>query len=383
MTDALDLTAEAAVLAEAAARMSRLLPARSLQPELAGVLLRAEGSGLVLTATDGELSAEASLPATVHSAADVVVSRRGLAETLATLDAFTVRLVVEGSRVAVRTPGARFALPRLDVTGTPRPAEFPPALGTVDGALLRSAAVPVGGAASREHALPIFTGVRLRSSGDRLTLAATDRFRMAVASVPWHPAPAGSVGAGRSERGAEVDALVSGALLAEVARQAGRAEAVVVHADGDRFGLAWPGGSVLAASLGDPFPDRQIDRLLDIVAECVVEVDADELAAAVHRAVPYSGQHGRLAIDIGDGVVIVRGSDPLAGESEETVKATVRGNQLTGHYQARFLLDALRPFGADTVTMRVQSGLRATEFSADDRPDGLRYLVVPMRGLDA
>jgi DNA polymerase-3 subunit beta len=312
----------------------------------------------------------------VHTAGEAVVSRRGLAATLASLDAHEMRLVVEGSRVALRTSAARFALPQLDLTAYPRPAEPPPLVGAVNGAALRSTAVPVAGAASREHALPIFTGVRVRSHGDQLSLMATDRFRMAHGRAPWQPAGDGS----------GVDALVPAALLAEVARQAGRAavghpDLVEVHSDGDRFGLAWAGGTVVTASLGMPFPDKQIDRLLETTTECAVEVEADVLLAAVERAVPYSGPHGRVTVDAVDGVLVVRGRDPLAGESEETVKATVRGDHLTRYYQARYLLDALRPFAGGVVLMEIQGGLRATAFSAGPAEHGadLRYLIVPMK----
>ena len=39
--------------------------------------------------------------------------------------------------------------------------------------------------AVREHSLPIFTGVRVRSQDGRLSLLATDRFRLAWAIMPW------------------------------------------------------------------------------------------------------------------------------------------------------------------------------------------------------
>jgi DNA polymerase-3 subunit beta len=244
----------------------------------------------------------------------------------------------------------------------------------VAGAALRAAAVPVAGAASREAALPIFTGVRVRARDGRLSLVATDRFRMAAATLAWQPAG----------DQASVGALVPAALLTEVAKQAGLAETVDLHVDGDRFGVSWSGGSVVAASLATPFPDRQIDQLLDISADCTVEAEADALSAAVQRAAPYAGPHGRVTIQVADGVLVVRGDDPLAGESEEMVKAATVGDHLTRCFQARLLLDALRPFAACRVQMRIQAGMRATAFTTadpDDRAD-LTYLVVPMRSAE-
>lgn len=361
----LELTAVTAPLAEAAARLVRLLPARSLHASPATVLLRADAAGLTLAASDAELSVRTHAPATVHTDGSVVVARRAFADTVAALDAPDVRLAVEGSRLAIRTGGGRFALPCLDASTHPQPAEEPPFVGTVAGAALGAGAA-VAGAASRDGALPIFTGVRMRSDGDRLAFVATDRYRMAAASIPWQP------GAGAGPAG-----LVPGTLFAEVCRQASRADEVRVHASGDRFGLAWEGCAVVAASLAGPFPDRQLDALLDVRPECVVELAADELAAAVRRALPYAGPHGRVTLRASDGVLQVSGRDPQSGESEEAVKASVRGDHVSAHYQARFVLDALRPFAGGTVTVSIQESMRATAFTAPE--SALTYLVVPMR----
>lgn len=397
----LDASVEAGPLAEAAARLARLLPVRTTHPAHAGVLLRADGDGLLLLAADGEVSARLRVPAVVHEWGEVLVSRRGLAETAAALDAPEVRLVAEGSRLAVRTPGARFALPSLGTRegqrAYPVAAALPRRAGQVAGPALRAAVAPVAGAASREHALPIFTGVRLRSAGGRLSLLATDRYRLASASLPWVTGPASSNGAtGAAPAGAttalrpgspdqpavpEVDALVPAAILAEAARQAGRADTVAVHAEADLFGLSWKTGSVVVPTLGDAFPDTQLGRLLDLTPECEVEVEADALAGAVDRASRYAGAPGRVAVEATDGVLLVRASDPLTGESEEAVKAAVRGDRLTRSYQARILLDALRAFGQHRVELRIQGGTRATELchASPEAPVDLRYLVVPLR----
>lgn len=368
----LDVTAPTPPLAQAAARMSRLLSARPARPAHSAVSLRADESGLLLVACDGELTVRVRVPATTHDPGEAVVSRRGLTNTLAALAAPQVRLIAEGTRLAVRTPGARFALPHLG-EAQPVPVELPPALGTVAGAWLRAVAVPVAAAASREHALPIFTGVRLRSHDGRLRLLATDRYRLASASIPWQP-----IGGGARA----VDALVPAAALAETAKQAGRSDSVAVHADADLFALAWDDGSAVTATLGAAFPDTQLDRLLDVVPDCVIEVEADALAGAVDRASRYAGEHGQVVVQAIDGGLLVRASDVLSGESEETVKAAVRGAHVTRFYQARLLSDALRTAARHSVEMRVQAGLRATEFTVTDGDRSavqLRYLVVPMR----
>lgn len=361
----LDVTVATGPLAAAAAGLSRLLPGRSPHPAHACVLLRADHGRLQLVAGDGEVGVRADAPAVGHEPGEVVVSRRVFTDTVASLDAPEVRLVAEGTRLAVRVPGARFALPCVEGIGPP-PARLPAAVGSVAGADLLAGAVPVAAAASREHSLPIFTGVRVRSQDGRLSLLATDRFRLAWAIMPWEPT-------------ADADVLVPAWVLGEAARQVGRSGTVTLHADGDLFGLSWEGGSAVTSTLGSPFPDAQLDRLLDMTPECTAEVDADALSGAVHRASRYGGEHGRVAVQVTDGALLVRASDQLSGESEETVKAAVRGDHVARSYQARFLVDALRPFAGHTVVMRIQAGLRPTGFTAAPSPVELHYLVVPMR----
>ena len=57
--------------------------------------------------------------------------------------------------------------------------------------MLAVAAAQVVPAASRDDTLPMLTGVCLDIDGETLTLAATDRYRLAVRDVRWDPAVPG------------------------------------------------------------------------------------------------------------------------------------------------------------------------------------------------
>jgi DNA polymerase-3 subunit beta len=361
----MDLTANGATLAGATAELTRLLPSRTLDPVLAGILLTADQHGVVLAASDREHGLRLTRPAMVHEEGAALVAGKPLAETLRALDAEQVRLVIEGSRLAIRTPGARFALPLLNVDVHPGVPASPAPAGTVRGTGLRTALVAVASAASRDDALPIFTGIRLWTDENRLTLLATDRYRMAMAVLPWD--------------GASLDLLVPAGVLVDVARQL--SGTVTLHGDADRLGLSWDADSFSTALLAAPFPDERARQLLRATVSCTIELAADALAAAVRRASPYAGPRGTVTLTAWDGELRVQGSDPHSGESEESVKASVSGHHAAAVYQARFLLDALRPFAGRTVRIGQQEGLRPTVFTADADNDHveLTHLVVPMR----
>jgi DNA polymerase III subunit beta len=281
---ALDITAPTRCLADAAADLLRLLPGRLTDPVLTGLVLHATSQEIVLAGTDRDRAVRLNCPARTHTEGMVLAPAKPLAETLRNLDTEEVRLVVEGGKLALRAPHARFALPLLDIDAHPGVRATPPPAGALDAALLPKVAV-VASAASRDDALPVFTGVHVRQRSNRLVLIGTDRYRMAVASLPWRP------------ESDDLDVLVPASLLTEVAKQA-PAGSVAIHADTDRVGVTWPGAEVSTTLLDAPFPDGS--RHLRAEADCFVDLAADDLAAAVRRVGPYAGPHGAVQLDVGD-----------------------------------------------------------------------------------
>jgi DNA polymerase-3 subunit beta len=365
MVPDMDLTATTTDLASAAAEAVRLLPGRMLDPVLAGLLLTASDDGVVLAGSDRERAVRLSCSAAVHTSGRVLVPAKPFAETLRALDVPMVRIAVEGARLAVRTPNARFALPLLDADLHPGVPSAPPLAGTVDGELLVAALTTVAATASRDDALPLFTGVRVRGDGDRLVLAATDRYRMALASLPWTPITD------------SLDALIPAALLAEVAKQA-RSQ-VALHVDHNRVGLAWGNSVVTTALLDGSFLSES--KIVTSQMDTWLELDADTFAAAVRRVALYADNRGVVKLEVGDNEIRLRGADQQAGEAEESIKADVDGGRTSPSFQSRFLIDALRPFSGQRVRLAVQPGMRATVFSSPDPEQALdlRYMVAPMR----
>ncbi len=361
----MDLTAVTADLAGAASDAAKLLPARVADPVLSGVLLVADTDGVTVAGTDAERTVALRRPARVHTDGTVLVPGRPLAETLRALDVPEVRLVVEGARLAVRTPRGRFALPVLDVDRHPG-VPAPPALAGHAGRSFARALLAVAGAASKEDALPMFSGVRVRAIGETLRLVATDRFRLAVAELPWRPA---------GDQG-ELDVLIPATFAIEIARQAAGEPELALHADPNRAAVTWPTATIGTALLATPFPDES--RYLGTTGDAQLTVDADALLGAVRRVGRYADGRGAIGVELGDGEVRLRCDGADLGEADESVKATVTG-QLRQTYRGRYLVDALRTFAGQAVTIDIKAGLRSTVFRPAEPDDvDLHYVVMPL-----
>ncbi|WP_027928367.1 DNA polymerase III subunit beta [Amycolatopsis benzoatilytica] len=352
----MDLTTLVRPLAAVANAATRLLSRQSR------LRLRASADGLVVSGNDRDLAVSFPCPATTHLDGEVVVPAAPFAETLRMLEVDQVRLAVEGSRLAIRVEGARFALPLLDRDLQMEPAA-PPLLSEVDGSALATALRTVAGTAAKDDPLPVFTGVRVRSVGDELSLTASDRYRMAVARLPL-----------RSVR-EPIDVLVPASLLTEAARHGHGV--VGLHADAGHFALSWPGGTVTTAVLDAGFLSE--DAIPSDLVDTEIEIGADELAAAVRRVGVYSEDRRTLTLEVGDAHLRLASARQDTGEAEEHLKADVFGGRTSPSFQARYLLDALAPFSGGRVRLAVQPGMRACVLTpADEQEVRLRYYLMPM-----
>lgn len=177
------------VLADAVAWAARSLSPRPMAPVLSGILLEASSDGPVtLSSFDYEVSAKVEIPATVSEGGSVLISGRLLADIARSLPDAPVDFEQDGAKVTVRCGNARFALATMPVEDYPDLPAVPNVTGSIDAADFAVAVNQVVVAAGRDDTLPTLTGVRVEIEGDTITLAATDRYRLAVREIRWKPA---------------------------------------------------------------------------------------------------------------------------------------------------------------------------------------------------
>ena len=235
-------TVERDALAEAVAWVARALPTRPVVPVLTGLLLSADGEDqpgqpgagfLTLSCFDYEVSARVRVRAEVAEPGSYLVPGRLLVEIIRSLPHHPVEFGDDPDGISVTCGDAAFMLTPLPLAEYPRLPELPQLAGTVDGGTLAAAIGQVTPAASRDDTLPMLTAVNVELDGKTMTLAATDRYRLAVRDLDWNPAPDAS-GQGR------IALLVPARSLSDAARMMGHGTEVRVVL---RHGADGPGTS--------------------------------------------------------------------------------------------------------------------------------------------
>ena len=336
------------VLAEALAWVARALPTRPVVPVLSGLRLEA-GTGLTLSCFDYEVSATAQIEAEVGEPGTVIVPGRLLAEITRSLPALAVEVATDADTVNLTCGSAEFTLFALPADEYPELPAPPPLAGTVDGGVLGAAISQVVTAASRDDTLPMLTGVCLDIDGAALTLAATDRYRLAVREMPWEPV----------QPGLRAAALVPARTLADAARAMTPGVPVSVA-----FGPGAPAANRPDSRPGDePRPaegmisfgigGRQLTTRL-IGGEfiryrsrfptefgCRADVPAGPFTEAVRRVSLVADRASPVRLTFGPGRVLIEAQTEGRARAVETVPADFSGTEPVIAFNPHYLLDGL------------------------------------------
>lgn len=378
------ITVDRGVMAEAVAWVARSLPSRPSVPILAGLLMRAEGDQVVMSGFDYETSARITIGAQVDESGEVLVSGKLLAEIAKSLPDRPVRLTAGASNVELVCGSARFTLQLLPVEDYPDLPEMPAATGSVVSEDFARSVAQVVIAAGRDELLPVFTGVRLEIDGDRLSLLATDRYRMALKELTWNPATTGAGGA----------ALVPARVLGEAARSMSSGETVqlALASEGAGEGLIGFEGDGLNGTrqlttrlLDGEFP--KVRHLMDIRGNVVVRCSTAELIDSVKRVSLVAERNTSLRMAIDEDSIALDAATGDQAQATEAVEAVITrgGDEVTAvGFNPHYLSDALgaltQPYVQFSFTAPGKPCLVQGLPELDGEPDAdYRHVIMLMR----
>lgn len=350
------------VLADAAAWVARSLPARPPVPVLGGVLIEAstgaDGDRLTVSGFDYETSARVELDATIGDPGRVLVSGRLLADITRALPSKPVDLVVDGSRATINCGNSRFSLPTMPVEDYPQLPAMPQHAGSVAGAELAEAVAQVAVAAGRDDTLPMLTGIRLEIEGSRLTLAATDRFRLAVRELEWAP----------EDSAQSTAVLIPAKTLSDVAKSlAGAGSVQIALSAGDgMLGITGADRRATTRLLDAEFP--RFRQLIPAEHSSAGIVEVAPLTEAIKRVQLVTDRVAQVRMEFSeDGLRLTAGGDDV-GSAEEELPCELDGAPLTIAFNPSYLLDSLGALHTERARLT---------FTTPNRPALVRPVPAP------
>ena len=367
------------VIADAVAWAARSLPVRSTNPLLTGLHIVATREGLVLSGNDGDVSARVTISADVADTGTVLVPGRLLSDITKSLprEDKTVEVNVDSSRTTLTCGRASFTIPTMPVADYPPLPELPDISGLINGAEFAHAINQVAVASSRDETLPSFTGIKIDIEGSVITLAATDRYRLAIREIDWSPA----------KTSISTSALIPAKFLSEASKAlAGATDvslALAAVTEGI-VGIEGSGKQSTSRMLAADFPKYQ--SLLPSESNTVAQIRAESLKEAVKRVALVLDREQPVSIHFSQSEAIVRaggGSGDIA-KAEEVIECLTTGEDIIIAFNPHYLLDGLGVLDGDIAVIAMTQPSKPAVITSSKDIDGeqdssFKYLIMPIR----
>ncbi|RNE48131.1 DNA polymerase III subunit beta [Corynebacterium alimapuense] len=326
-------------LANAVAWVARSLPNKVTQPVLRAMLITADDAGLEFAGFDYEVSSRVRIAAEVNEPGRIAVAGKLIAEIVNVLPNKPVELQVEGSRALLSCGSSRFELPLIPLDDYPQIPSLPEVTGTIDPRLFAEAVTQVATAAGKDETLPMLTGVHIEINGPYLSLAATDRFRLALRTCMWEP----------SSPDIQAKLLIPAKTLLENARTldshvtdpvelaVGTGEQV---GSAGLFGVHTENRETTTRMLDADFPN--IQPLLPKTHTAMASVEIAPLQEAIRRVSLVTERNAQIRMEFTEGEVVLSAGGADSGHAEERLPCAFVGrDELTIAFNPGYLREGL------------------------------------------
>lgn len=371
--------------------VARNLPSKFTLPVLRAMLITASDDGLELSGFDYEVSTRVRVPAMVEEPGRIAVAGKLLADIVSILPNKELEVTLqEDSKVVITCGSSRFELPIIPLDDYPQLPTLPEVTGTIDPQLFVEAIGQVATAAGKDDTLPMLTGVNIEIEGPRMTMTATDRFRLARRLVDWSPAspeveakllvPAKTL----QETGKSLDTSLN--IPVEIA--VGTSENV--GADG-RFGLHAGERETTTRMLDAQFP--AVKALLPQTHNAIASVNVSDLQEAIRRVSLLTDRNAQIRMRFSAGTLTLSAGAESGSATDEISCAYSGEDDFLIAFNPAFLRDGLAVLGTERAFFGFSSPTEPAivipepEDIPEADPDGVfstpatnfTYLLMPVR----
>jgi len=369
-------------LSKALSIVGRAVSSRSTMPVLSNIMLEAKGNQLRLSAMNREIGINCWIAANVSDEGSTTIPARLLSEFVNNLPPEQIVLDLAARTQTLHLSCARFEanMKGIDAFEFPLiPTYQPEVVGgsepsvigatyAIEPGVLSTMISSVAYAASQDENRPTLTGVKTTFADGKLTMAATDGYRLSVRSAEVATA-------------ANAMVVIPGKNLSEMARicndAAGEINAVV--SDNRILFSAtstkdWQRVDVVSELIDARFPDYTATIPKSYTTHTTVDTAA--LLKAVRVALLFARDNSNIVhLSLSPGQLRLAATSAEMGDNVSELDANVRGDSLGISFNAKYLIDALSQVATPQVILETTVGTRPGVLKPVGSDDFLQVLM--------
>ncbi len=356
-------------LARALSVVSRVASARAGLPILGNILLRTEGSRLLVAATNLEIAATYYVGAKVAKQGSLTLPARLVGEFISSLPKGTVDITSKGNSMTLALGNFSSIMSGVDA------GEFPE-LPSIDEKEAVAYTIAVNEfkqavnqtiiASSGDASRPVLTGIYWHSIEGNLYLAGTDGYRLAERKLV--------------KTKSEIAAIVPTSSLQEVLRTINDSvEEIEVLFDETQVRFRVGDAEITSRLIDGNYPDYR--QLIPKESETVISVRADEFSRIVKIAGLFARESGgsiTLTADADTQQLSIHSIASELGENTSNADASISASgQVT--LNSRYISEALAVIDSEVIQFRFSGKLSPCVLTSSEKSPAYTHIIMPLK----
>lgn len=365
----MDFNINRLVLLDALTKVSRAVSLKSPLPILTGIKFDLLEDGLVLTASDSDISIQTTINEgiIINQTGSVVLSSKYILEIIRKIDGDTVHIqVVDGTLTRITSESSLFDLngsksfdfPRIDLNKNGK--HF--SMKSYD---FKKIIEKTLFATSEQETRPVLTGVNFKVDQHKLVCIATDSYRLAQVSMPI-------------EDDIQFNIVIPKKSLNQIIHIIEKDEMIDLYVSDRKVLFVIGQYLVLTRLIDGTYPNTS--RLVEDQGSYTMSINSSALLGAISRASLLSDEQSNIVklTMSPDENVLSSYSQEIGSVEENLTKAFYKGEPMTISFSAKYLADAIRSIGTETIQLRFTEKMRPFQITGLDVNDNIQ-VVLPVR----
>lgn len=349
----------------------RSISIKAQLPILANVLLRTDKNRLQISATNLETGISLWLGAKVEKEGEITIPAKILTEIIATLPPEKIKLEAEGSLLKISSVSYEANLNGISAGEFPKLPDYSSeTLFSLPPKKFLEAINQVAFAAATDEGRPILTGVLFKLSGKKLSLVATDGYRLSLKTMEIETAVK-----------EEISLLLPAKTLIEVGRIITDEKAQVVQMgftkEQNQVVFVFSDLELFSRVIEGEFPDYNKIIPQNFTTKAVF--DKENFNRAVKVVSIFARDSANIIkIKLGKNVLEMSANSPQVGENKNSLEVKLEGEESEIAFNFRFMQSLLGAISQAEVSLEMTGPLNPGAFKAVG-DDSFLHIIMPVR----
>jgi len=356
-------------LSDAVGKVLKAVGAKTANPILEGIKIKAENGSLTLIATDTELSIEKSIVADVKIEGETVVPGRFFGEFVRKLNREQITLTLnDKNQLKIQYDDSEGTLQCMNPDDFPQIKELSEAQNfVIYKNELKDLINKIAFSVSLDDSRPMLKGVLLEINNVSLTGVALDGYRLAKCVKPIESTTA------------MMSAVVPARCITEIAKLIEDAnETVTIYIQKNYLMVDLIHTKITSRLLdGDYINYKQI---IPSAFKSVVTLPAEQFEAGLERAIllARSDKNNLVKFDIRDGIMQLSSNSDI-GNITEKIIIKLDGDDIAIAFNAKYFTELLRYVSCENIVIKFTTSVSPCVVVPSSANDDFLYLILPVR----